>query len=502
MFDTKRASVDWNRLLVATSMVLAVFVGGISASLPPVQTLIVLSVVAFFTLAAITPMAAVVALLVLAPLRTLIATEAALSLPLDIGQIAFALLLVAWVVRKIAHRKPVLQPQWTPLYVPLLLFLTVIGLNAFFAASLTAWITEALKWVVILLAVMLMLDMCRFNRAWEWIVFSLVIAGLANALIGIYIFFGGSGALHLIVNERFFRAFGTFGQPNPFGGFLGLLAPVAAMAAYGYALRVWRYWQQTQSLDRSASLMAAFYAASGAIIILGVLLSWSRGAWLGLATALMVTLVAAPRRLWIGLAWMLLAGMLIGVLWSTGRVPASIANRVESATRELFVIRDVRGVDITIENYAIIERLAHWQAAIDMARSHPFTGVGLGNYETAYDTYRLLNWEMSLGHAHNYYLNVLAEAGIMGVVAYLFVFVNLMWFTWYTTRVHPDELSRTVSAGLLGTWVYLLVHSLTDNLYVNNVFVHLGFMMGILAVLYADVITRHKKTMDVYGNGR
>jgi hypothetical protein len=51
-------------------------------------------------------------------------------------------------------------------------------------------------------------------------------------------------------------------------------------------------------------------------------------------------------------------------------------------------------------------------------------------------------------------------------------------------RRHPDALARLVAVGLLGTWTYLGMHSLTDNLYVNNIFLHLGVMLGMLAVLY------------------
>lgn len=487
-----------NRLLLPLAgVVLALMIGVVSALLTPISLFVLLVLMAFGVLALMTPLAAVMVLLILAPMRALIATEASFQLPLDIGQLAFALLLVTWTGRRIAYGHMLVRLHWTPLYIPILLFTVVIGINIFYAQSLAAWVTEALKWIVVLLTVALVLDVSRNNRLWEWIVFGLVLAGLGNALVGIYIFFGGSGADHLIVNQRFFRAFGTFGQPNPFGGFLGLLAPLAIMATYGYGLRAWHQ----RFADARTILICVFYALAAVIIVLGVLLSWSRGAWLGLVIALTVVLFAAPRRLWQGTMLLAMAAVVIGLLWTSGRLPSTIVDRLGSVTRELFTLSDVRGVDISIENYAVIERLAHWQAAMNMTRAHPFTGVGLGNFEIVYDSYRLLSWEMSLGHAHNYYLNVLAETGIIGLAVHLFVFMNLLWFTWYTTRVHPDELSRAVAVGLLGTWSYLLVHSLTDNLYVNNIFIHFGFMVGILAVVHAGMPAQHK-TMGIYGNGR
>ena len=73
------------------------------------------------------------------------------------------------------------------------------------------------------------------------------------------------------------------------------------------------------------------------------------------------------------------------------------------------------GVDISPTNYAVVERIAHWQAALNMAETAPCLGVGLGKYDAIYAEHRLLNWDDSLGHAHNLYLNLLAEGGFLGV---------------------------------------------------------------------------------------
>ena len=159
----------------------------------------------------------------------------------------------------------------------------------------------------------------------------------------------------------------------------------------------------------------------------------------------------------------------------------------ERLARELF---ETMGVEtITPENYAIVERLSHWQAALNMVRSNPWLGVGPGNFDAVYEQYRLLNWDISLGHAHNYYLNVMAETGIMGLAAYGLILISLLWTTWRTRR-HPDVVARCLSIGLLGTWVYLSTHSLTDNLYVNNIFIHIGIMIGLLAVLDRELSGR------------
>jgi O-antigen ligase len=112
-----------------------------------------------------------------------------------------------------------------------------------------------------------------------------------------------------------------------------------------------------------------------------------------------------------------------------------------------------------------------------------------------YPAYRLLNWHEPLGHAHNYYLNILAETGIIGLLGYGKVWVFIMWLNWRTCQ-HSDLLARLIAVGLLGTWTYLAVHSMFDNLYVNNLFLHIGLMFGILAALYNQASYQYQLRMS------
>lgn len=462
----------------ATWLVLALCAALITALLPVDLVFVCLTAAILVVAALITPLAGAAALLVLAPLRTLIATEAALALPLDIGQIALLLVLGAWLIREIALRGGFPRLSWSPFMLPVLLFLGIAGLTAFSAQSIGLWLSEWLKWAQI--AILLVFVRCAAGRAsWRWFLAALVAAGAANAVIGIYQFFGGSGALHLLVGDRFFRAFGTFGQPNPFGGFMGLLLPLAVTGALA-SIHTFR-----AAPGRRHLLAVSFYVLSSALMLGGLLMSWSRGAWLGFSAAAVVLVTAMPRQLWRGIMLVLVGLGVALTIWLAGWLPSALVERATSATAELFTFGDVRGVSITTENYAVVERLSHWQAALSMARSHPWLGVGLGNYEYAYPTYRLINWPEPLGHAHNYYLNVLAEGGLIGLIGYGKVWLLTVMLTWRALR-HPDTAARLTVAGLLGSWSYLLVHSLFDNLYVNNVFLHLGVMLGIASLLYDD----------------
>jgi O-antigen ligase len=413
-------------------------------------------------------------LLVLAPLRTLVATEANWQFPLDIGQIAFLLFVFAYLAHHILYKKR-FRLRLAPLHVALGVFLIATGITSITATEQIFWLTEWFKWVVVLA---LLLIIPQFAKP-QWLIFSVIISACANALVGLYIFLGGSGADHLAIMGRFFRAFGTFGQPNPFGGFMGLVLPLALMSGYGVLARLWN--RNRIMIRQTDIILLLFYGGASLLLLAALIASWSRGAWLGFIAAGVVMVFALPRRLWQSLA---LTGATIGILllvWFTGLLPASITTRIASSTAEYFTLYDVRGVDISSANYAVVERLAHWQAALNMVDSRPWLGIGFGNYEVAYAEYRLVNWPEALGHAHNYYLNIWAEAGILGALAYIGLWLTVIVMTW-RLREHPDPFTRAAIIGLLGSWTYLSVHSLLDNLYVNNLFVHIGILLVILVI--------------------
>lgn len=469
----------------------AVGAGIVAVWLPPEQLLLILGVGALIALTLYTPFALFAAMLVLAPLRTLVQTESPLRLPLDIGQMLLLAFVGVWVLHRSLYGRPIFQLRSTPwLVLPLAAFIAIGVASWLWTYQLSASIIESLKWLSILLVALFTYAHVG-NGRWRLFAAAVVIAAVANALVGIYIFFGGSGADHLAIAGRFFRAFGTFGQPNPFGGFMGLALPLSLMLA----LNFFQHWTK----HRAAVYALATIVSAIAVLLISaaIVMSWSRGAWLASAASIVVMLLLWPRTGWLRVG--LLIALPVGgiTLWTADLLPPAITERITSAATEYFAFDDVRGVDITSENYAVVERLAHWQAALNMAQAHPF-GVGLGAFNAAYEEHRLLNWQQALGHAHNYYLNVLAEVGIIGLIAYLGTLAT--WF-WGALKgfVHPSPLIRNLAIALVGSWTYLSIHSILDNLYVNNVFLHIGVLVGLSYWLYQQATSRSQ--MEKYGHG-
>jgi O-antigen ligase len=227
-----------------------------------------------------------------------------------------------------------------------------------------------------------------------------------------------------------------------------------------------------------ALLAVAAATAPGA----GILLSLSRGAWIGVLAALgtMLATWGPTSRRWLAPGAGLL--VLLVLLTATNIVPGGWSDRLV-AIAENFGVFDVRTVEVTGENFAVVERMAHWQAAWYMLLDHPLVGVGVGNYPDAYDDYALPGWREALGHAHNYYLNMAAEAGLFGLAALLLLLVAIFRTLARGLRVQrPGSFAHALVVGLLGSFIVLCVHNLFDNLLVHGMPVQVGLLMGLTAV--------------------
>jgi O-antigen ligase len=320
------------------------------------------------------------------------------------AELLVALLTVTWLARGV--RRHAINLRASAVALSALAMVGLAALSIGYALDRSLAIKEALKWLELLLVLVILVDLVRDARAARWVTGAMFAAAAAESAYGTVQFLTGSGPSFFELQGAL-RAFGHFDQPNPFAGYLTIVLPLAVCMALCRA---------NPTAFRWLSLGAA------GLIAVGVGLSQSRGAWLGGGVAALCLLLAwsgFTRRLLIpcGLAGILLLGLALA-----GLLPASILDRL-AQTVEYFGVFDVRSVEVTSENWAIVERMAHWQAGWYMFLDHPWLGVGAGNYPAAYPDYFVATWREALGHAHNYYLNILAELGVLGG-GVLLVFVS------------------------------------------------------------------------------
>lgn len=481
-------------------LLLGLAAGWLLARLPLLTASILLALVGIVLLTFIQPLVGLVLALLAGPLGAWESNLLSSVLPwggrLDSGQLLFWLVIIAWLSRG-AIRRSIIIPK-TKLNLPLALFTGVAAISLLNAPSLSLGIRELGKWFEVVIAMWMVVDLLSHAspagrrlrpHALKVVLTMLLLVGLSQALLGIWQFVRGDGPEHFLVLDRFFRAYGTFQQPNPYGGFMSLSAALAAGSLLGLIVFGWFQWlvrrrSPTPQPIRPMAvylLWGLFVAGVTATTGLALFFSWSRGAWLGFAAAVTILLLFLPRRRWLGILLLLVALVTFMMASSLNLVPTSISERLSSSSEDLR-FGDVRGVDISDANYAVVERLAHWQVALAIAADHPWLGVGFGNYESVYSDYALINWPHPLGHAHNYYLNLLAEVGVLGTAAYILLWVVILW---QVIRLlgRLDWPRRGIALGLLAAWATLTVHHLVDKLYVNNLYIYLGVMLGLQQLL-------------------
>lgn len=361
------------------------------------------------------------------------------------------------------------QPQALALLAALLAYLLVIILSIITAYTRTPVIKETLKWSEVLVITCAAWGFIRTERQALWLAWGVIVAGLAEALLGCAQGILSSGALG--PGGASVRVFGTFDQPNPFGGYLNLsLALALALALFGRDPR-----------------MRWVAGGSSILTLFALYLANSRGALLGLVAAVIV-IAAVGWRLERQAAIAAAVGApLIAIAWVTHLIPLSLQDKL----LEQFRVNDVSlTAKVNDANFSTIERLAHWVAGLRMFQSHPLLGVGAGNYGAAYPRYAVPGWEESLTHAHNYYINVAAETGTLGLLAFLAVVGAALYLGWRATRAADRQRggrgaltgidARALSIGFAAVIVALCVHNLTDDLFVHAMELQFGLTLGLL----------------------
>ncbi len=385
------------------------------------------------------------------------------------------LMLVAWLL-KMAARHEIIIPH-PPLLWPFLLFLAAVGGSWLRMFSLTAGLTETLKWLE-MLALYLFIAANGERADIPRLTVIILLSGAAQAALGLYQFVfkvGPEG--FLLFGGRFLRAYGTFRQPNPYAGYLGLVWPLALTLSL-WALARWRSHKTTAGL-----WWLGLAAGSAALVGAGLVAGQSRGALLGLAAATVIAILFMGGRWAVALGAGLIGGALLISMGASAYAPALLRQRFADITPYIG-LNDVSAVVVTNANFAIIERLAHWQAARQMWLEHLWLGVGFGNYEAIYPAYAVGRWLAPLGHAHNYLLNIGAEAGFIGLLGYILFWA---WVIGFTLRVRTmpgiSAFQQAIVAGSLGIFSHLHLHNLVDNLYVQGIYLHVTVIFGLITLI-------------------
>ena len=122
-----------------------------------------------------------------------------------------------------------------------------------------------------------------------------------------------------------------------------------------------------------------------------------------------------------------------------------------------------------LEELSVKSRIGIWNASFQSILKHPIIGVGIGNYPIVLD--EDISAAKKGASAHNLYLDVASEMGLVGLIVLLLIF----W------QIFKTSLGRPIFAFFI---LWILIYNLFDVVLLNDKV--LLFFMVVLALLYAN----------------
>lgn len=235
-------------------------------------------------------------------------------------------------------------------------------------------------------------------------------------------------------------------------------------------------------LDRKPGPLRGWLGIIGVLFAAAIALTFVRAAWLSVALLLNYYLLVFRKRrgsvdLIIILFFFICIGAAVIVTTDIGRL----------VTQRIVTITDMKYV----ANY---DRLERWQAAYYMWLDNPYFGVGWGAYPDVYYDYIPQGYSFShktrMG-AHNLYLELMAEVGIVGLILYLAMIYVFFRRAIKLQRAAQDPIQKVFLIGMQGAMVTYLFHAFVNNLGPSDkISITFWFMLGMIpameSLVYAD----------------
>jgi hypothetical protein len=136
-------------------------------------------------------------------------------------------------------------------------------------------------------------------------------------------------------------------------------------------------------------------------------------------------------------------------------------------------------------------RLVLWRAAVGMIAAHPLTGVGPDNYRLQYGRYSGIANADPRVHSNNMYLEVLAGCGIVGGLAFAWLYWRALRLIAGAVRASIDLRMATFAAAVCAAAAAIALHGLVDSFLSFTATYTLIAITLALAVACGDLNGRH-----------
>ena len=393
----------------------------------------------------------ILGLVLAALLFSALATGAVRTLEFAIVETLVATAGILWLVRIWVdpNHKRLLLP---PVVWPMLLFL---GYAAFHYMQADVEYTarrEVLRLVLYALLFLVVLNNLHKSDCTQLVLYVMLMGGTGIAIYGlVQVITGSESVWHFTRPSQYTgRGSGTFINPNHFAGFLGMLLPLCLASVL---------------TGRISQPMRILLGYSALMLLGGVAVSMSRGAWISTALMLLSLVVILGLRKQFRLKGIILTCVVLGII-SLFFVKSDFAqSRISRVS-----------TPGTPEHVG--SRTQLWSAAANVWKEEKLLGVGPAHFDHRFPEHRPTNLQSRPVRVHNDYLNLLVDWGLIGLLlagVWLGTLTFVIIRSWkYSQRTSSDLSAKTSNraAFVLGSTLglgALGLHSFVDfNLHIPS----------------------------------
>jgi tetratricopeptide (TPR) repeat protein len=212
-------------------------------------------------------------------------------------------------------------------------------------------------------------------------------------------------------------------------------------------------------------------AASIGFVITAILMTGTRSALMAMWILLFVVVPVAAWRCrgqlaaggWARGAKLIALGFTLGTVLVLGVIPSGNSRIVDEGHGATAIQRGIyRTESIGPKDYSLGVRMVMWRATLTMIKARPLSGVGAGAWENDIPLYQAEGSQLETDYyAHNEFLQLVAEYGLVGWIFLLALAAYLLQATWRTWRAAspPADADRPWRAAMLASLLALMIVS-------------------------------------------
>ncbi|MEK7433389.1 MAG: O-antigen ligase family protein [Cyanobacteriota bacterium] len=340
-----------------------------------------------------------------------------------------------------------------PLWAISIFWIGVLSLSLLFSSSKLLSMEELLRNLMYISLPIIVFGWADSESRRKLLSYTVIGAGSLVSIIGIAFFL-----FYYIKTLNMEAAAMPLTRSNDLGAYLLLIFPLA-LSNFLY--------EEKRYLDKF------LYAFTACLSLVTIIFTFSRGIWLTSIFSVILILIFGFRILKKNIISLVVMGILafipIVIKWD------SIVNRFLS----------IQNIFNTSEN-SIEWRKSLLRGALNMFYDNPIIGSGLNTFSQVFPFYQDTAGYYSI-NPHNYYLQLLAETGIMGFFTFIILILSILYMS-FKAFINSENIFKGISLGLLVGIISSLIHiSLDIEWSVSAIPILFWIEVGILISIYGAV---------------